>query len=80
VQSFNEVLEDPQLAAAGGLVEVPDGESTTLLPATPADFGGTPWEPRHMAPEHGEHSTEVLQEMGRSADEIAALRERGVIA
>ena len=51
-----------------------------MLPATPADFGGTPWEPRHMAPEHGEHSNEVLEELGRSTDEIAALRERGVIA
>ncbi|MCP4037981.1 MAG: CoA transferase, partial [bacterium] len=76
VQTFSEVLQDPQVHANGGLVEVPDGDSTTLLPATPADFEGTPWAPRWMAPDHGEHSDEVLAQLGRNADEIAALRKR----
>jgi crotonobetainyl-CoA:carnitine CoA-transferase CaiB-like acyl-CoA transferase len=80
VQSGEEVLADPQVLAAGGLVEVPDGAGTTLLPATPADFGGTPWAPRAMAPAHGQHSDEILAEMGRSAEQIAALREGEVIA
>jgi crotonobetainyl-CoA:carnitine CoA-transferase CaiB-like acyl-CoA transferase len=80
VQTTQEVLSDPQVLAAGGLVEVPDGGGTTLLPATPVDFEGTPWEPRAMAPGHGEHSDEILNELGRSADEIAALREQGVVA
>ena len=79
VQSFEEVLADPQVKAAGGFVEVPDGASTTLLPATPVDFEGTPSAPRCMAPGHGEHSDEVLRELGRSPEEIAALRGRGVL-
>jgi crotonobetainyl-CoA:carnitine CoA-transferase CaiB-like acyl-CoA transferase len=79
VQTTQEVLSDPQVLAAGGLVEVPDGAGTTLLPATPVDFGGTPWAPRAMAPSHGEHGDEILNELGRSAEEIAALRERGVV-
>jgi len=80
VQSIEEVMADPQAHAAGGFVEVPDGESTTLLPATPVDFEGTPWSPRSMAPEHGEHSEEILLETGRSPADIATLREKGIIA
>jgi len=79
VQDTQEVLADPQVHAAGGLVEVPDGDGTTLLPATPVDFSGTPWAPRAMAPAHGEHSDEILGELGRNAEAIAALRERGVV-
>jgi crotonobetainyl-CoA:carnitine CoA-transferase CaiB-like acyl-CoA transferase len=80
VQSIDDVLADPQVAAAGGFVEVPDGEGTTLLPATPVDFGGTPWAPRSMAPEHGQHTDEILLEIGRSGAEISALREKEVVA
>ena len=80
VQSVDEVLQDPQVHAAGGFVEVPDGESTTLLPATPVDFAGTPSAPRAMAPALGEHSDAILAELGRNAAEIAALRDRKVVA
>jgi crotonobetainyl-CoA:carnitine CoA-transferase CaiB-like acyl-CoA transferase len=79
VQTMEEVLADPQVQAAGSFVEVPDGPSTTLLPATPVDFAGTPCEQRCMAPELGQHSHEVLHELGKSAEEIATLRERGVL-
>ncbi len=77
VLTIEEVLADPQAHAAGGFVEVPDGEATTLLPATPVDFHGTPGEQRCMAPAHGEHSDVILGGLGRSAHEIAALREKG---
>jgi crotonobetainyl-CoA:carnitine CoA-transferase CaiB-like acyl-CoA transferase len=32
-----------------------------------------------MAPEPGQHSHEVLHELGKSDEEIASLRERGVL-
>ncbi len=80
VQSIDDVIADPQVAAAGGFCEVPDGPTTTTLPATPVDFGGTPWAPRAMAPSHGQHTEEVLQEIGRTGTEIAALREAGVVS
>ena len=79
VQTVDEVLADPQVAACGGLVDVPDGESTTPFPATPVDFSGTPWAPRSMAPALGEHTDEVLLELGRDADAVAALRRDGVV-
>ena len=56
VQTVDEVMADPQVHAGGGFVDVPDGDTTTKLPATPVDFGGTPWAPRAMAPGHGQHT------------------------
>jgi crotonobetainyl-CoA:carnitine CoA-transferase CaiB-like acyl-CoA transferase len=80
VQDLEEVLADPQVAAAGGLVEVPDGDATVLMPATPADFGGAPAEPRSAAPGHGEHTDEILAGLGRDAATIARLRASAVVA
>jgi len=80
VNSVDEVLNDPQVAACGGLVEVPDCGSTTTFPATPVDFSGTPWAPRWMAPSLGQHTDEVLAELGKGAAAIAALRRDGVVA
>jgi crotonobetainyl-CoA:carnitine CoA-transferase CaiB-like acyl-CoA transferase len=73
------VLADPQVRASGGLVEVPDGESTTTFPATPVDFSATPWAPRAMSPALGQHTDEVLAELGRSPEAIAALRRDRVV-
>ena len=80
VQSIDEVIADPQVHAAGGIVQVPDGPSTTPFPATPADFDGSPWSPTSMAPDQGQHTDEVLRELGRDDAAIARLRERGVVA
>jgi crotonobetainyl-CoA:carnitine CoA-transferase CaiB-like acyl-CoA transferase len=80
VQTLDEVIADPQVRAGGGFVEVPDGDSTATMVATPVDFAGTPWEPRGMPPEIGEHTDEILAELGRDAAAIERLRAGGVIA
>lgn len=69
INSIIDVLADDQFHAAGGLVQVPDGDGTQPMVATPADFGGTPWEPRSAAPKLGEHTDEIL-------DDIADRRSR----
>lgn len=79
VNTPEDILNDPTLREAGGLVEVPDPYGTTTMIASPADFYGTPWEPRWIAPELGEHSTEVLRELGYSEESIAALLESGMV-
>jgi crotonobetainyl-CoA:carnitine CoA-transferase CaiB-like acyl-CoA transferase len=70
VNSISDVLADDQFHAAGGVVYVPDGESTQPMVATPADFGGTPCEPRSTAPALGAHTEEILDQLARrhSAD------------
>ena len=80
VNSPEDIVNDPQLRHAGGLVEVPDEYGTTTMIASPADFHGTPWAPRWIAPRLGEHTTEILAEMGRDDDAIAALVAGGAVA
>ncbi len=79
IQSPDDLLADPQFAAAGGLVEVPDGASTSMMVATPVDFSHTAWAPTGMAPRLGEHSDEILRSLGRSDSEIDALVATGVV-
>jgi len=64
VNSVEDLLADTQFVAAGGIVEVPDGVGTTPMVAMPADFHGTPGGPRWVAPALGEHTDEVLAELG----------------
>jgi crotonobetainyl-CoA:carnitine CoA-transferase CaiB-like acyl-CoA transferase len=63
VNSLEDLVADPQFAAAGSAVEVPDGSTTTTMVATPADFHGTPNRPTSIAPELGQHTDEVLAEL-----------------
>jgi crotonobetainyl-CoA:carnitine CoA-transferase CaiB-like acyl-CoA transferase len=80
VQSVEEVIEDPQVRDGGGFVDVPDDGGAATMVATPVDFADTPWEPRSMPPDLGEHTDEILAELGVSADDIMQYRTRGVVA
>jgi crotonobetainyl-CoA:carnitine CoA-transferase CaiB-like acyl-CoA transferase len=80
VQSVEEVIEDPQVRDGGGFVDVPDDGGAATMVATPVDFADTPWEARSMPPDLGEHTDEILAELGVSADDIVQYRNRGVVA
>ena len=73
VQSPEEILDDPQLVHAGGLIDVPDGEGTRKMINSPADFHGSPGDPRSVAPGIGEHTRAILAEFGRTESEIEEL-------
>ena len=69
INSMEDVIADEQFHAAGGVIYVPDADGTSVpMVATPADFYGTPAEVRCSAPELGEHTDEVLAELGQRAD------------
>lgn len=68
INSLDDVVADEQFHAAGGIVYVPEGDSSTPMVASPADFSGTPWQPRGRAPELGEHTDEILAELGGAQD------------
>jgi crotonobetainyl-CoA:carnitine CoA-transferase CaiB-like acyl-CoA transferase len=64
INSLEEVMGDEQFHAAGGIVTVPDEQGGIPMVASPADFHGTPWQPRSAAPQLGQHTEEILAELG----------------
>jgi crotonobetainyl-CoA:carnitine CoA-transferase CaiB-like acyl-CoA transferase len=80
VQTTTDVLADPQVRAAGAFVDVPqaDGGSVPGV-ASPVDFSATSWSPGGPAPECGQHTEEVLLELGYDWETIAGLKDRGVL-
>jgi formyl-CoA transferase len=73
------MLEDTVVHEAGVFINLPGPEGEMKAVATPTHFYGTPWEPRGYAPEMGQHTEEVLLELGYDWDRIIALKEAGVI-
>jgi crotonobetainyl-CoA:carnitine CoA-transferase CaiB-like acyl-CoA transferase len=63
INSLEDVVADDQFHAGGGVVYVPDGDTSVPMVATPADFHGTPCLPRATAPQLGEHTADVLAEV-----------------
>jgi crotonobetainyl-CoA:carnitine CoA-transferase CaiB-like acyl-CoA transferase len=78
VQRLDEALDDPHFRARGMVVEPPDGAPRQL--ACPVKMSGYTFELRRAAPQPGEHSDELLAELGYGASQREALRAQGVIA
>jgi crotonobetainyl-CoA:carnitine CoA-transferase CaiB-like acyl-CoA transferase len=78
VNSLESLLHDPHLEAVGfwQIVEHPT-EGTMRLPGIPAVYGKTPGAIRRLPPRLGEHSVEILREVGLAGDEIKALLASG---
>ncbi|MEX0684165.1 MAG: CoA transferase [Dehalococcoidia bacterium] len=75
----HELSADPMVREAGAFVQVPGADGPLEMVATPADFSETQWAPSRAAPELGQHTEEVLLELGYDWDQIIPLKERGVI-
>jgi len=75
-----EVLADPQVAENDYIAEVehPSGNLMKLL-CVPFQFSETSIRPRKAAPELGQHTEEVLLEMGYDWDQLSQLKEQKVI-
>jgi crotonobetainyl-CoA:carnitine CoA-transferase CaiB-like acyl-CoA transferase len=80
VQTVLEASRDPQALALEAYQKIPhrSGQEISLV-KTPVEFSATPASIRRGAPELGEHTEEVLLEMGYGWDDIAKLRENGTL-
>jgi len=81
VLSPQQVLDDPHVAAKGlfQATAYPGLDKPAPLMKTPVELSATPGEIRHRAPTLGEHTTQIMQELGYSADEIETLRAQRII-
>jgi benzylsuccinate CoA-transferase BbsE subunit len=77
-----DLLENPQLRARGHFVPFthPLLKKAALMPGAPYVLSATPWRVSRPAPTLGQHTAEVLGELGIAADEVLRLHCAGVVA
>jgi crotonobetainyl-CoA:carnitine CoA-transferase CaiB-like acyl-CoA transferase len=74
------VFQDPQVLAQEMVMDVEHpGHGLVRMVGFPMKLSATPCRVRRPAPGLGEHSDEVLTELGYAATDRAALRAAGVI-
>ena len=79
VSSMIDALRHPQTLAREMVVSVPQGGESVETLGAPVKMSETPPAVERGAPEHGEHTREVLEEFGFSDGEIAELRREGAV-
>lgn len=80
VYNSEDVMADPQFKARGAIIELPDPDLGQLAaPGIVPRFSS--YQPRtpRTGPGVGEHNAEVFGELGLSASDVAALRDKGVV-
>ena len=81
VLSPQQVLEDPHIAEKGLFepVEYPGMNSPAPLMKTPVELSKTPGEIRSRPPMLGEHTDEIMKELGFNQGQISDLKENRVV-
>ncbi len=76
-----DLFDDPQLNAGGRMLEIDFLKGVRAkLPRLPVEIGSHDLALRGQPPAIGEHSAEILAELGLNAREIDALCQRGIVA
>jgi formyl-CoA transferase len=79
IQSTEEAAHDPQLRAAGIVVPIEGADDLEWTVNSPFTLRGVPKVPARRGPELGEHTDEVLAQLGFSEDDIDKLRADGAV-
>ena len=80
INDLNDVFADPQVQARNMTVNVPHPLNNALqLVASPIKLSATPVQLRMPPPLLGQHTDEVLAQIGLNAKAIESLRAAGVI-
>src|SRR5437867_6161085 len=80
IYNIKQVFEDPQVKHNGLSQPVRHPErGEMLVQGLPATLSRTPGAIRRAAPIHGEHTNEILRELGYTTEEIGVLRKDAVV-
>ncbi len=80
LQTPADVAADPQVEAAGAFVRIGEGDEAFRSPAAPARFPGADRQVLGRAPHLGEHTREVLGELGYGEEQVTAMFKAGAAA
>ena len=79
IYSVADIAADPHYAARGMIEKIVASDGEPLkVPGIVPKLSATPGAIRSQAPKLGEHTDEVLREIGFSQDEIAGLKKKGI--
>ncbi len=80
IYTVADIAADPHYQARGMLQQVQMDDGTALtVPGIVPKLSATPGQHRRNAPALGQDTADVLREIGLTAEQIAALRERGIV-
>jgi formyl-CoA transferase len=80
INTLDQVFADPQVVARGLRFDLPHAAGGHVPQvANPIRYSRTPVQYRQAPPTLGEHSDAVLASLGLAPDEIASLKDRGVV-
>jgi len=79
VATFDEVTTDPHIALNNMVLEPAEDIGMDQVISDPVNVDGLKKLAAKRAPDMGEHTDDVLRELGYSADDIASLRDNGIV-
>ena len=80
ILAYSQVAQNPQLRENDYIVQVEHPAKGSIpLVGMPVNFSRTPGRVQHSAPELGQHTEEILLDLGYSWEDITNLKENGVI-
>ncbi len=80
INTVDQAFADPRIVARGMRLDLPDAQGAPVPQvACPIQLSGTPVVYHAAPPALGQHTEAVLMTLGKSAEEIAQLRQNGVV-